>query len=416
MKPFWNVFSYTFKDRVFSKMFILTTIFILIAEAIFLSIPRIQELFDDENKPKVVVVENNSPYHLTEKVLNDSIPGFDWKVDTYQQIESLKEEVKEETYAGMFVISSDEKVEVDYFTNLEDQQLKSLFSNFLQSLNTALFIVENQVSQESASQILTPVQIETNLVTKDKMQSFIIIYAMIFFTYIGILVYGQSVATSITTEKSSRVMEIMITKVKPLHMMFGKIFGVAIASLLQIVIAVIGAVLLTKSGISGKDTELLGIDFSFKILTMEQVIYFILFFMLGYFLYASIYAIIGAIVSRTEDLNTASLPVGMLIILAFVLSLSALMSPNGMLAKILSFVPFSSSIAMFIRVSLTEVPFYQILLSILILLAFIIVFSLLAARIYPSSVLNYSNKLNLIKALKMSSQNKNDQQTKYHEA
>ena len=86
-----------------------------------------------------------------------------------------------------------------------------------------------------------------------------------------------------------------------------------------------------------------------------------------------------------------------------------------MLAKILSFVPFSSSIAMFIRVSLTEVPFYQILLSILILLAFIIVFSLLAARIYPSSVLNYSNKLNLIKALKMSSQNKNDQQTKYHE-
>ena len=296
MKPFWNVFSYTFKDRVFSKMFILTTIFIIIAEAIFLSIPRIQELFDDENKPKVVVVENNSPYHLTEKVLNDSIPGFDWKVDTYQQIESLKEEVKEETYAGMFVISSDEKVEVDYFTNLEDQQLKSLFSNFLQSLNTALFIVENQVSQESASQILTPVQIETNLVTKDKMQSFIIIYAMIFFTYIGILVYGQSVATSITTEKSSRVMEIMITKVKPLHMMFGKIFGVAIASLLQIVIAVIGAVLLTKSGISGKDTELLGVDFSFKILTMEQVIYFILFFMLGYFLYASIYAIIGAIV------------------------------------------------------------------------------------------------------------------------
>ena len=142
-----------------------------------------------------MVVENNSPYHLTEKVLNDSIPGFDWKVDTYQQIESLKEEVKEETYAGMFVISSDEKVEVDYFTNLEDQQLKSLFSNFLQSLNTALFIVENQVSQESASQILTPVQIETNLVTKDKMQSFIIIYAMIFFTYIGILVYGQSVAT-----------------------------------------------------------------------------------------------------------------------------------------------------------------------------------------------------------------------------
>ena len=84
MKPFWNVFSYTFKDRVFSKMFILTTIFILIAEAIFLSIPRIQELFDDENKPKVVVVENNSPYHLTEKVLNDSIPGFDWKVVLYQ--------------------------------------------------------------------------------------------------------------------------------------------------------------------------------------------------------------------------------------------------------------------------------------------------------------------------------------------
>ena len=101
---------------------------------------------------------------------------------------------------------------------------------------------------------------------------------------------------SITTEKSSRVMEIMITKVKPLHMMFGKIFGVAIASLLQIVIAVIGVVLLTKSGISGKDIlpNYLAIDFSF-ILTMEQVIYFILFFMLGYFLYASIYAIIGAV-------------------------------------------------------------------------------------------------------------------------
>ncbi|MED4071264.1 ABC transporter permease [Priestia endophytica] len=404
MKQFWEVFMHSFKERVTSKVFIISTIVILIAEVLMVSLPKLKDLIADEQETEIVVMEQGNQYGLTSDILNKSIEGYHWSVGNIDNLESIKKEVKEGKIDGAFLLNGEK---IKYFADIEDSQVVGNFSNFLKYIQTTSVIQSNnQISETDSTKILSPINIETELVSKDKLQVFAIIYAMIFFMYIGILAYGQSIGTAIASEKSSRVMEIMVTKVKPLKMMFGKLFGVGVSSLLQLAIGIIGAVILIKSGLMGDSNEILGVSFNFSVLSVEQIIYFVIFFILGYFVYASIYAILGASVSRSEDLAGLTLPVAFILIFSFIFSFYAMVEPNSLLAKILSFVPFSSSIAMFIRLSLGEVPYYQILLSVLILLATIILFLSLAARIYPSSVLRYSNKVNIIKALKLGDSNK----------
>jgi ABC-2 type transport system permease protein len=406
MRQFWEVFWYTFKDKVFSKLFLVSTLLIIVAEILILSVPKIQKAFMEKENPKIIVVEYGDVYHFTNKILNKSIGGYTWYVKGPKDIELLKKKLKDGKVDGMFIIKGGKDSKIIYYTNVEDNKLKSIFGTFLQNINTVKSMQEHQLSAQDIQKILQPIEIKTVLVSNNKIEAIAVVYAMALFTYIGTLAYGQSIATAITSEKSSRVMEVMITKVSPLRMMFGKIFSVGVASLLQLGIAVVSAYLLTKSRLADGNTNVFGVDFSFNSLSSEQIFYFATFFILGYFVYASIYATLGALVSRTEDLTTITMPVAMIIIFSFILSLYSLYSPNSLLAKILSFIPFSSSIAMFIRITLAGVPVYQIWLSILILIVFIVLFSFFAAKIYPSSVLNYSNKISLKQAIAMS-KNKN---------
>ena len=221
------------------------------------------------------------------------------------------------------------------------------------------------------------------------MQNFFYTYIMIFALYMVILLYGQMVATNVATEKSSRAMELLITSAKPVAMMFGKVIASCLAGFIQI-IAIFGSALifynLNKSYWSGN--MMVGSAFN---IPPELLVYMLLFFVLGFLIYAFMFGAVGSTASKLEDINTSVMPLTMLFVVAFVVVMTSMSSGNvdNIVMKVCSFIPFTSPMSMFTRIAMSTVPWYEIVISIVILIASTIGIGVLAAKIYRVGVLLY---------------------------
>ncbi|MCI8360642.1 MAG: ABC transporter permease [Clostridiales bacterium] len=222
---------------------------------------------------------------------------------------------------------------------------------------------------------------------KDIMSTYALTYILIMVLYVSIMLYGQMVAVSVATEKSSRAMELLITSAKPNNLIFGKIIGVGLAGLCQLVIwLAVGA-----AGIS------IGKDFWSQIPFVSGVLeappyllaLMIVFYLIGYFMYAAMFGALGSLVSRVEDINTTATPIVLLCVAGFVLSFTGMANPFSLLIRICSYVPFFAPMCMFVRVSMSEVPLYEIILSILITGGSSVLFAWLSAKIYRAGTLMY---------------------------
>jgi ABC-2 type transport system permease protein len=215
-------------------------------------------------------------------------------------------------------------------------------------------------------------------------------YILMMLLYMTILIYGGVVSSSVAAEKSSRAMELLITSAKPGSLMFGKVLGVGTAGLCQMTIwaasAYIGYILsgrywenspMITSFFEGGDTRLL--------------VYTLIFFILGYLLYSFLFGAMGSLVSRTEDLQITSTPLTMLVVAAFLISYFSTVFNyvDSTLMKVLSYIPFTSPLAMFIRILNNGAESWEIMLSIVVLIAGIAAVGVLAAAIYRVGVLLY---------------------------
>ena len=204
----------------------------------------------------------------------------------------------------------------------------------------------------------------------------------------AVLVYGQMIATDVATEKSSRVMEILISSAPPVTHMFAKIIGIALLGMTQaFILFITGMNLLNlkNTGLTGEVIEAFGLNEFNGSLSL----YALIFFLLGYFLYATIAAMFGSIVSRVEDLQQLLIPMVSLLMIAFFIAMFGLTSPDSSFITAMSYVPFFSPMIMFLRVGMLDVAFWEVGLSISILIATIIVFAVIGAKIYRGGVLMY---------------------------
>ncbi len=265
-------------------------------------------------------------------------------------------------------------------------------------------MIEHGIPADEANQILN-FQIEHTSVTlgKDQMQNFFYAYIMIFALYMVILIYGQMVATNVASEKSSRAMELLITSVHPISMIFGKVVSSCLAGLIQLV-SVFGTAFIcyniNKSYLS--DVDIVSSIFNMPV---HILLYMLVFFLLGFFLYAFLYGAIGSTASKLEDINTSVMPVTFLFIIAFIVDVFSLSSGSvdSVLMKVCSYIPFTSPIVMFTRIAMSSVSVYEIVISIVILIASVIGVGFISAKIYRAGVLLYgaSPKLSsIIKAIR----------------
>ncbi len=228
---------------------------------------------------------------------------------------------------------------------------------------------------------------------------------MIFALYMVIIMYGQMVAMNVATEKSSRAMELLITSAKPVSMMFGKVIASCIAGLIQLV-AVFGSSLLCFNLNKEYWADNLVIASIFD-MPVDLFVYMLIFFTLGFFIYAFLYGAIGSTASKLEDINTSVMPITLVFVIAFIIVIFSMSSGNvdSLLMKICSFVPFTSPMAMFTRVAMGSVPFYEIAISIVILICSVVGIGVISAKIYRVGVLLYGTtpKLgSILKAIKKS--------------
>jgi ABC-2 type transport system permease protein len=185
-------------------------------------------------------------------------------------------------------------------------------------------------------------------------------------------------------------MEIIVTSVSPLKQMWGKILGTFIVAMVQLVILIGALVANLMLPHNSESLDQLGIDLS--VLDMSLVVYAVLFYLAGFFLYATLFAAIGSIVSRTEDLGQALLPVTMLTLVGFYIALFGLTHPDHILILVCQYIPFFSPFLMFLRIGLAEPAWWEIVLSIGILFASILGIGWLSAKIYRVGVLMYGKR------------------------
>jgi ABC-2 type transport system permease protein len=228
-------------------------------------------------------------------------------------------------------------------------------------------------------------------------------YIVAILLYITIVVYGQSIVRGVSDEKASRVSEVVIASAPPDTLLAGKILGVGGVAITQQIIwtAASAAIVLFRAPI----LRALGASESANIplpgsITAGAAIELVLIFLLGFFFYAALFAAIGATVESQEDAQQASLPVTMLLILSVMFIGPVFLSPTSMLARVVSWIPFSAPILMPLRLSLIQVPRVEIVGTIAGLAAANLIAIWFAARVYRVGILMYGKRRSLAEIMR----------------
>ncbi len=209
--------------------------------------------------------------------------------------------------------------------------------------------------------------------------------------YIAILSFGIVVATAVVVEKSSRVVEVVLSAIRPVQLLTGKVLGIGLLGLLQ-VLAVTGVGLVIAIAIGSIDLPSS---------TAETAILVGVYFVLGYLVYACAFAVAGSIVSRQEDLQSSSAPLSILLVGGYLAGIATLDAPDGSLATICTFLPPVAPMVVPGRAAQDALPAWELVVSIALMLAAIVVLIWLAARIYDRVVLRMGAPLKLRQALRL---------------
>ena len=260
----------------------------------------------------------------------------------------------------------------------------------LQNIYRRNAMIDSGMTAEQVSEVMD-MQItgEVENLGKNQAENFFYTYIMIFALYFVIVLYGQMVSMNVATEKSSRAMEVLITSAKPASMMFGKVLASCIAGLVQIA-AVFGSALVFYNLNADYWGDNILIQSIFNI-PPQLLVYMLIFFVLGFLIYAFLYGAIGSTATKLEDINTSTMPLTILFVVAFMVVMFSMSSGNvdNTLMVVCSYVPFTSPMAMFTRIAISTVPVYGILISIVILIGSSIGIGVLSAKIYRVGVLLY---------------------------
>ena len=397
MKQFGKILKFELKGYMRNKVFVGITIFLVVAIAVVMFIPNIIAAFESDDEGDVtptelptmlVYAKDENLSAIVKEYFGNAFVGYNVKV-----AEGSVDEIKNDIISGnaecAFVMNSASSY-IYYVNNLSMYDSNTAIADtVLQEVYRINAMVQNGLTPEQATEIMS-VQIESGTETlgKDQMQNFLYTYIMIFALYMVILLYGQMVATNVATEKSSRAMELLVTSAKPTSMMFGKVLASCIAGFTQLVLVFGTAILLYNVNKEALLNPLIASIFDIPI---ELFIYLIVFFVLGFLIYAFMFGAIGSTASKLEDINTSVMPITFLFIIAFMVVMFSMTSGSvdNTAMLICSYIPFTSPMAMFTRICMSTVAWYEIAISISILIGSTIGIGVLSAKIYRVGVLLY---------------------------
>jgi ABC-2 type transport system permease protein len=220
-------------------------------------------------------------------------------------------------------------------------------------------------------------------------------YVMFLLMYMAIMLYGMNTARSIIEEKTSRVFEVLLATIKPDELLAGKILGVGAVGLTQVGIWMAAAGVLSASGLAA---SFIGTGHS--LVSVGQIVFFLLYFVFGFLLYSSIAAALGAMTNSEQELQQLNMFLVLPLAFCMIMLLPMIRSPNSVLSQITSMIPFFSPLLMNVRTSVTQVPGWQIGLSFALMAITIVGILWISSRIYRVGILMYGKKPNLPEILR----------------
>lgn len=415
MNSMWTVIRFTFMNKVRTKSFLVSTLIFALLITIGINIPFFIQLFsgDKAEGPAKIGLVYEQQQNLAED-LTQAMGGLTTnyelvKYDTLDEA-ALNKDVADGVIEGYIQFQAQEgsKFPAVIYSSEDDAispELQSTLQAALQGPKTRSVVEGLTLTDDQIKEINTPVQINAQSVSglgtgeengtpaekaADEAINYVVVYALVILFFVTLMGTGNMIASEVTTEKSSRIMEILITSVSPLSQMFGKVIGMFLLGLAQI--AAFGVVVAVNLMLPHNVDALSSLNLDLGAVDPMLLVFGLIFYIFGYFLYAVIYAAVGSIVSRTEDLGQAIMPITMLSLAAFYIAIFSLGAPNSTLMKVASYIPFISPTSMIVRIGLGEPPLWEILASLAILIISIFLLGWLSAKIYRTGVLMYGKR------------------------
>jgi len=420
MNKLGTVISFTMRNKMRSKAFLITTVILVLLVVIAGNLPYlINKLGGGDSASDVGYVSGSYPeivqqlqalYAQQEKQQGHPDVNLQSSADEGQ----LRQMVADKTLDGYITFTENEAAgfpNVIYHSrNALGSSTSSSIQTMLQQVKTNLLVKDAGLSEQQIRSLMTPVEVSTEQVSlgegsgktaAEQGTAIGLTYVIVILLFMSVMISGQLIATEITAEKSSRVMEIIVTSVSPLAQMFGKVIGTFIVAILQI--AVIVGALAANLSLPHNADALQSFGVRLDSIDPSLIVIAVVFFLAGFFLYAMLFAAVGSIVSRTEDLGQAVMPITMLTLIGFYIAMFGLTHPESALIVVCSYIPFFSPFLMVLRAGLSEPAWWEIVLSFGILLASTLLLGWLSAKIYRTGVLMYGKRPSvneLIKAMK----------------
>ncbi len=411
MKDVFTVATFTMKDLLKRKSFIISNIVIWVIIIALFNVPNILKMIngddDTSSTTKLLIVDNNNIFEGELEILKESQLGYDVQISNDElSFDNIKEKIDNGDINQAIIIQSENgNINIEYIVQslLYVSEVPKDIVSSLSAIYTNLQISKLNLTPQQLQNITPNFSFEMKQTETQEVQgnnivmmllSLVLFYAIYFCAY--------QVSTSITTEKTSKIIETLVTSTNPRTIVLGKTIGIGIVGLLQvfamIIIALISNSLFLEEGILDK-------IISIENLTPFLLIMTLVYFLLGYFAYALMYALTGSTVSKPEDVQSANSPVAILAVIGFYLAYFTMMNPTSDLNVFASIFPLSSAFCMPFRIMMGIATTKDIILSILVLILTIIIIARISIKIYSNAILNYGSKINLKDIFKFYKQN-----------
>ncbi|MDR9416123.1 MAG: ABC transporter permease [Gracilimonas sp.] len=412
----WLVLKREYLTRVKSKSFILVTALTPLAFVAFIGIMVFISISDSEVEKQIGIQDQTGV--LVERLIElNQTRYFDV---TSEPTDSLRREVLDGKLDGFIVLTDSVIVAGKSPTLVHGGSgglsfISAIRGDIRDAVREAQLERAN-VSQEVRDIFETRTGLEAIKLTEEgeKEDNTLVASALGFILglmiFFGIFFYGAWLMRSVIEEKTNRVLEVIASSVKPIDLMFGKLFGVLAIALTQFVIWIVLysgisiaaapiAGMIMEAQMSSLPSDAAEAASTFDPSTLENFIveptiflYFILFFLLGFLIYSAIFAAIGAAVENEQDSQQFMLPVGLPIFAGYMLNTKVMEAPDSTLSTFVSLFPLTAPINMISRIASTSVPVWQVLLSILLMIFTFLGTMWLAAKIYRVGILMYGKK------------------------
>ncbi|MEK7017620.1 ABC transporter permease [Bacillus sp. FSL R9-9410] len=410
MNSFWTIFLQNYKSKVKATSYIVITIMISMLIIGMMNFEKIYNYFVGNEEEQVVVVTEKEELYTT---IQQVFKNVDSKIHVKHSTDKQKAEsgVKDGDYTYAIVVEEldNKQLKATYITETDtNQQDVSKVQTILSQIQSSNFAQQLNLSQDELKVLTTPVEIHTKTIS-DKVKDGkhtegvgILINTFIMLNYVMILLYAAQLATDVATEKSSRVMELVVSSISPTKHLYAKLFSTLLAGITQIIIWGLVATVGYKTAINDSKNDILNsIDLNSVAPTL--VFYGILFFTLGFLLYGSLSCLLGSVISRIEESSQAVMPLTFMLIAALYIALYGMSNPSSTVVTITSYIPFFTPIVMLVRIGFLNIPVWEIALALAILIATICMMIGLTSRVYRGGVLLYGKGAfsNIKRAIKL---------------